>query len=56
MIMLNKVTKLRSETGNLLTEEDIQEHIDAQNNEGWRLLSIDNLSGWYRFFWEKESE
>lgn len=51
-MIINKITSLRS--GQLLTDEEIQAHFDEQNNLGYYLVSIDNLSGWYRFFWEKE--
>lgn len=50
--MINKVTKL---FGANLTEQQIQDHFDQQNSEGWRLVGVDNLVGWYRFFWEKVS-
>jgi len=52
MAIQNKVTKLRNASA--LTEEEIQEHIDEQNTLGYYLISIDNISGWYRFFWAKE--
>ena len=47
----NKITTLRSPTS--LTDEQIQTHIDEQNADGWYLVGIDNLVGWYRFFWAK---
>lgn len=49
--MINKVTTLRVPTG--ITDEDIQAHIDEQNGDGWELVAVDNLVGWYRFFWQK---
>jgi len=52
-MIINKITKLRASA---LTEEDIQSHFDEQNIDGWHLVSVDNLVGWYRFFWEKEGE
>ena len=51
---INKVTKLYSPTP--LTEEMIQDHIDEQNLDGWSMVAVDNLVGWYRFFWKKEIE
>jgi hypothetical protein len=51
---INKVTKLRSATaGSILTEEEIQAHFDLMNTDGWYLVGVDNLVGWYRFFWAK---
>lgn len=47
---INSVTKLY---GNL-DESAIQAHIDQQNQAGWRLVAVDNLVGWYRFFWAKD--
>lgn len=49
--MLNKVTSLRSP--NQLTDEEIQAHFDTMNADGWDLVAVDNLVGWYRFFWKK---
>lgn len=49
----NKVTKLYPKQGSTLTEEIIQEHLDELNSQGWSLIGVDHLSGWYRFFWEK---
>lgn len=54
MTIINKVTKLFKSTA--LTEEEIQEHIDQQNAAGYYLVTLDNLNGWYRFFWEKQEE
>jgi len=51
MTIINKITTLR--IPNSLSEEDIQTHIDAQNVDGWYLICLDGISGWYRFFWEK---
>lgn len=48
--MINKVTTLRTL---LLEDPIIQAHFDEQNAGGWRLVGVDNLVGWYRFFWEK---
>lgn len=53
--MLNKVTRLFPQAGTTLTEEVIQAHLDEQNADGWRLVCLDNMVGWYRFFWSKES-
>lgn len=50
-MVINKVTTLRSPQQ--LTEEEIQAHIDEQNTDGWSMIAVDNLVGWYRFFWEK---
>lgn len=49
--MINKVTTLR--LPEILTDEQIQDHIDEQNLDGWYLVCVDNLVGWYRFFWAK---
>lgn len=49
--MINKVTKLYALN---LSEEIIQTHFDEMNAEGWYLVGVDNLIGWYRFFWAKE--
>lgn len=51
-MILNKVTTLFK--GKTLTDEDIQEHFDEQNELGYNLITVDNLVNWYRFFWEKE--
>lgn len=51
---INKVTKCFPVDGNSLTEAFIQTHIDAQNLDGWYLVGVDNLVGWYRFFWAKQ--
>lgn len=48
----NKVTTLR--TTQTLTDEEIQAHFDAMNADGYKLLCLDNLVGWYRFFWVRE--
>lgn len=55
-MITNKVTQLRADQGTSLTEEKIQDHFNEQNTAGWNLIGIDNLVGWYRFFWEKEVE
>lgn len=52
-MIINKVTKLFPENGSCLSEECIQNHIDTQNEDGWNLVAVDNLVGWYRFFWAK---
>ena len=54
MAMVNKVTTLRS--SQQLTDEQIQAHFDEQNAEGWSIIGVDNLVGWYRFFWQKTVE
>ncbi len=56
MTTINKVTKFYPTAGTVMTEEAIQAHIDAQNSEGYYLVAVDNLSGWYRFFWAKTVE
>lgn len=53
-MIINKVTTLFS--SDTLTDEQIQSHIDNQNLDGWYLIAVDNLVGWYRFFWSKNSE
>jgi hypothetical protein len=53
---INKVTKLRSKkSGCVLDEQEIQDHLDIHNQDGWYLVGVDNLIGWYRFFWSKQS-
>ena len=52
MTIVNKITTLRAPQ--LLTDAEIQAHFDTENAEGWNLIAVDNLVGWYRFFWEKE--
>lgn len=51
--MINKVTKLYQSGSVSLTEDDIQNHLDEMNALGWSLVYVDNMIGWYRFFWEK---
>lgn len=53
MTTINKVTQLRSTD---LNEETIQVHFDELNADGWYLVGVDNLVGWYRFFWAKVIE
>lgn len=48
---LNKVTKLYLAS---IDEDAIQAHLDEQNGLGYYLLAVNNISGWYRFFWAKE--
>lgn len=54
MTTLNKITTLRSPQ--LLTDQEIQAHFDELNADGWKLIGVDNLVGWYRFFWAKDVE
>lgn len=54
--MINKVTTLRMANGAGLDDSTIQAHFDEQNADGWHLIALDNLVGWYRFFWAKEVE
>lgn len=56
MTRINKITKIFPQGSTTLSEEDIQDHFDEQNNDGWYLIGIDNLVGWYRFFWAKDIE
>lgn len=51
MSIINKITELRDATG--LRQDNIQSHFDELNADGWYLIAVDNLSGWYRFFWGK---
>ncbi len=51
MAIVNKITTLRK--SQQLLDQDIQDHLDAQNADGWYLVTLDNLVGWYRFFWAK---
>lgn len=55
-MITNKVTTLFSQTGDSLTEQVIQQHINEQNADGYYLVGVDNLVGWYRFFWAKVTE
>ena len=55
MATVNKVTKLFPPPGGTMTEELIQAHIDEQNADGYHLVCVDNMVGWYRFFWAKET-
>ena len=52
MATVNKVTTIRNP--GQLSDAEIQAHIDAQNTDGWRLIAVDNLVGWYRLFWAKD--
>jgi len=54
MAIINKVTKLYPGVGQIIDEQLIQSHIDEQNADGYYLICVDNMSGWYRFFWAKE--
>lgn len=54
MAKINKITTLRAAQN--LSDEDIQAHFDEQNADNWELVAVDNLIGWYRFFWEKTVE
>lgn len=53
MSKINKITRLYPSSGNI-TDEDIQAHFDAQNEDGWYLVNVDNMVGWYRFFGKKK--
>lgn len=53
MAIINKVTKCYASS---LDEEMIQAHIDEQNALGYYLIAVDNVGGWYRFFWAKQVE
>lgn len=52
----NKITRLFPIPGSTISDADIQAHIDAQNSEGYYLITVIDFIGWYRFFWAKESE
>lgn len=54
MAIENKVTTLRFPQ--VLTDDQIQAHLDEQNDLGFYLIGVDNLVGWYRFFWAKVVE
>ena len=54
MTTINKVTTLAPSATVPLTDESIQAHFDAQNADGYYLVGVDNLMGWYRFFWAKD--
>ncbi len=52
---INKITKLYSPTISQEGKEDvIQTHLDELNADGWSLCFVEDMNGWYRFFWEKE--
>lgn len=53
-MIINKITTLR--LPQMLTDAEIQAHFDELNVDGWYLVGIDNLVGWYRFFWAKNIE
>lgn len=55
MATLNKITRLYPDLGICISESDIQTHLDLMNADGWNLVYVENLGGWYRFFWEKIS-
>ena len=50
MAIANKVTRLFP----AIDESAIQAHFDELNAQGYYLIAVDNLNGWYRFFWAKE--
>jgi hypothetical protein len=54
MAIINKVTKLFPQAGSRIDEDAIQAHIDEQNANGYYLIAVTDLIGWYRFFWAKE--
>jgi hypothetical protein len=54
MSIINKVTTLRLSQS--ASDEDIQTHLEEHNGDGWYLVGLDNLVGWYRFFWAKVIE
>lgn len=54
MAIVNKVTELRPLPEFPVNLENIQTHIDNENNDGWSLVSAVDQVGWYRFFWAKE--
>lgn len=54
MATTNKITTLRSPQQ--LTDAEIQAHLDELNADGYFLIAVDNLVGWYRFFWVKMDE
>jgi hypothetical protein len=55
-MIINKITELFPQAGQTLNQSDIQAHIDEQNSDSFNLVAVDNLVGWYRFFWEKTIE
>jgi len=52
-MIVNKVTRLFPVPGGVIDEAVIQAHLDVQNQDGWQLVCVDNMVGWYRFFWSK---
>lgn len=54
MTITNIVTKLYF-PGGVVDETSIQTHFDEQNAQGYYLVGVDNIVGWYRFFWAKEN-
>lgn len=53
MAKLNKISRLYPINGVPISDEDIQNHLDSMNTDGWNLIVVENFYGWYRFFWEK---
>lgn len=56
MATINKVTELLPNGGQAISSEQIQAHLDVNNQDGWYLVGVDNLVNWYRFFWAKVTE
>lgn len=53
MTIVNKITTCYSSN---LEENMIQTHLDEHNSLGYYLVAVDNVGGWYRFFWAKQVE
>ena len=52
-MIINKVTTMVPTEGSTITDQQIQEHIDTQNADGYVLISVVDHLGWFRFFWQK---
>jgi hypothetical protein len=56
MTTTNKITRLFPEPSSTISDENIQDHLDEMNEDGWKLIAVVDFIGWYRFFWAKEVE
>lgn len=53
MAVINKITRLYPNNGEPIADESVQSHLDSMNADGWELIYVDNINGWYRLFWKK---
>lgn len=58
MAIINKITKYTPATASdgqsVHDEQSIQSHLDEQNQLGYYLIGVEEIGGWYHFFWAKE--